>query len=155
MLLLCPIALLISCIIKLNYQTSLVHKKDKIFDALYYNYYQRTQFIYLNSIILSIYYELTNITNFNLLEENKYILNLIGKNIIDSHQLFFNYYVDFKIELNENFTKLYEPLLSNKITINWENKIFHNDYNTEIALIVFRIFDVIKHDFNDDDKKDC
>ena len=155
MLLLCSIALLISCIIKLNYQTSLVHKKDKIFDALYYNYYQRTQFIYLNSIILSIYYELINITNFNLLEENKYILNLIGKNIIDSHQLFFNYYVDFKIELNENFTKLYEPLLSNKITINWENKIFHNDYNTEIALIVFRIFDVIKHDFNDDDKKDC
>ena len=155
MLMLCCIILLISCIIKLNYQTSLVHKKDKIFDALYYNYYQRTQFIYLNSIILSIYYELVNITNFNLIEENKYMLNLVGKNIEDSHQLFFNYYMDFKIDLNENFSKLYEPLLSNKITINWENRIFHNDYNTELALIVFRIFDSIKHDFNDDDKKDC
>ena len=155
MLLICSCVLLVSSITTLIFQTNLVHKNDKIFDALYYNYYQRTQFNYLNSIILSIYYELTNISNFNLLEENKYMLKLIGKNIEDSHQLFFSYYMDFKIELDEDFSKLYEPLLSNKITINWENRIFHNDYNTELALIVFRIFDSIRHDFDNNDVKDC
>ena len=40
-LLICIFVLLISCIVTLNYQTNLVHKNDKIFDALYYNYYQR------------------------------------------------------------------------------------------------------------------
>jgi hypothetical protein len=154
-LLICIFVLLISCIITLNYQTSLVHKNDKIFDALYYNYYQRTQFIYLNSIIISIFYELVNITNRNLIWHNKDVLHLIGKNIEDSHQLFLRYYMDFKIELNEDFTKLYEPLESNKITVNWENKLFYNDYNSELALIVYKILDSIKHEFNSNDRIDC
>ena len=154
-LLICIFVLLISCIVTLNYQTNLVHKNDKIFDALYYNYYQRTQFIYLNSVILSIFYELVNITNKNLIFHNKDVLHLIGKNIEDSHQLFLRYYMDFKIELNEDFTKLYEPLESNKITVNWENSLFYNDYNSELALIVYRILNSINHDFTDDDIKDC
>ena len=138
-LLLCISILLIACILTLRYQTNLVHKNDKIFDALYYNYYQRTQFIYLNSIILSIFYKLVNITKQNTLEDNKDVLYLIGKNIEDSHHLFQEYYMDFKIDLNENFSKLYEPLISNKITVNWENQLFYNDYNSELALIVYRI----------------
>ena len=154
-LLICIFVLLISCIVTLNYQTNLVHKNDKIFDALYYNYYQRTQFIYLNSIILSIFYELVGIRNESLIDANKYVLHLIGKNIEGSHQLFLRYYMDFKIELNEDFTKLYEPLESNKITVNWENRVFYNDYNSELALIVYRILNSIKHDFDDDDRKDC
>jgi hypothetical protein len=154
-LLICIFVLLISCIVTLNYQTNLVHKNDKIFDALYYNYYQRTQFIYLNSIILSIFYELVGIRNESLIDANKYVLHLIGKNIEGSHQLFLRYYMDFKIELNEDFTKLYEPLESNKITVNWENRVFYNDYNSELALIVYRILNSIKHDFDDNDRKDC
>ena len=154
-LLMCIFVLLVSCIVTLNYQTSLVHKDDKIFDALYYNYYQRTQFIYLNSAILSIFYELVNISNQNVLDDNKDILHLIGKNIEGSHQLFLRYYMDFKIDLNEDFTKLYEPLTSNKITVNWENRIFQNDYNSELALIVYRILDSIKHNFNKNDILDC
>ena len=63
--------------------------------------------------------------------------------------------MDFKIELNEDFTKLYEPLTSNKITVNWENKLFHNDYNSELALIIYRIVDSIKHEFNKNDIQDC
>ena len=154
-LLFCILVLLISCIITLNYQTSLVHKNDKIFDAIYYNYYQRTQFMYLNSIILSIYYELLNISNQHTLEDNKDVLYMIGKNIESSHQLFIRYYMDFKIELNEDFSRLYEPLIANKITMNWENRIFYNDYNSELALIVYRILDSVKHNFDKNDIRDC
>ena len=154
-LLFCIFLLLISCIITLQYQTSLVHKNDKIFEALYYNYFQRTQFIYLNSAILSIFFELLNLTNQNVLGDNKDLLHLIGKNIEESHQYFIKYYMDFKIELNEDFGLLYEPLTSNKITVNWENRLFHNDYNSELALIVYRILDSIKHEFNSNDKIDC
>ena len=63
--------------------------------------------------------------------------------------------MDFKIELNEDFTKLYEPLISNKITVNWENKIYYNDYNSEIALILYKLIDSIKHEFNKNDIEDC
>ena len=154
-LLLCIFALLITCIITLNYQTELIQKDDKIFDALYYNYYQRTQFIYLNSIVLSIYYELLNISVQNVVEDNKDVLHLIGKNIELSHQLFIRYYMDFKIELNEDFSKLYEPLIANKISVSWENRVFHNDYNSELALIIYRILDSISHNFTENDFQDC
>ena len=154
-LLSCIFVLLITCIITLKYQTSLVNKNDKIFDTIYYNYYQRTQFVYINSCILSIFYVLVNISNQNVLQDNKELLLLIGKNIEKSHQLFIRYYTDFKIELNEDFSKLYEPLISNKITVNWENKLFYNDYNSELALITYRIIDSIKHEFNKNDIKDC
>ena len=154
-LLFCIFVLLISCIITLRYQTNLVHKNDKIFDAIFYNYYQRTQFIYLNSILLSIFYELLEISKNNALIDNKDVLHLIGKNIENSHQLFQKYYMDFKIELNEDFSKLYEPLMANKITVNWENKLFNNDYNSELTLIVYRILDSIKHEFNNNDIIDC
>ena len=63
--------------------------------------------------------------------------------------------MDFKIELNEDFSLLYEPLISNKITVNWENKLFFNDYNSELALIIYRILDSVNHTFNSDDVKDC
>ena len=149
------LVLLISCIITLNYQTSLVYKNDKIFDALYYNYYQRTQFIYLNAITLSIFYELENISNQSVIVDNKDVLRLIGQNIEASHQLFIRYYMDFKIEIDEDFSNLYTPLTSNKITVNWENRIFNNDYNCELALIIYRIIDSSEHEFNADDIFDC
>ena len=96
-----------------------------------------------------------NLSNHNSLEDNKDILNLIGKNIEESHQSFIKYYMDFKIELDEDFSKLYEPLIANKITVNWENRLFHNDYNYELALIIYRILDSKEHEFNYKDKIDC
>ena len=154
-LLFCIIVLLVTCIITLNYQTNLVNKDDKIYEALYYNYYQRTQLNYLNSIILSIFFELVNISNRNHINDNKDVLFLIGKNIEKSHQIFINFYMNFKMELNEDFSKLYEPLVTNEITVNWENRTFYNDYNSELALIKYRIIDTINHQFNQNDKEDC
>ena len=147
--------LLIGCIITLNYQTSLAQKDDKIFDALYYNYFQRTQFIYLNSIVLSIFYELLNISEQNILEDNKEVLKIIGYNIQNSHELFKKYYIDFKMQINEDFSLLFSPLQSNKITVNWENKLFINSYDSEMALIVARILDSVNHKFNENDIFDC
>ena len=155
LLLLSILILLVTYIIILNHQINIAHRNDIIFDTLYYNYYQRTQFIHLNSVLLSIFYEILNISNHNAIDDQKEALNFIGNNIKKSHQLFKSYYMHFKIELNENFSKLYEPLLSNKITINWENKVFYNDYDTELALISFRIFDSINHEFNNEDIIDC
>ena len=154
-LLFCIFTLLIICIITLNYQTSLVNKNDKIFDTIFYNYYQRTQFIYLHTAILSIFFELVGISHQNALEDNKELLLLIGKNVEKSHQLFLRYYMDFKNELDEDFTQLYEPLIANKITVNWESKLYYNDYNSELALILYRLIDSIKHDFNENDIMDC
>ena len=151
----CIIALLVACIVTLNYQTNLVNKDDKIYEALYYNYYQRTQLNYLNSIILSIFFELMNISNRNTINDNKDVLYLIGKNIEKSHQIFINFYMNFKMELNEDFSKLYEPLVTNRITVNWENRIFYNDYSSELTLIKYRIIDTINHQFNQNDKEDC
>ena len=96
-----------------------------------------------------------NITNQNFIEDNRNILKIIGKNIENSHSLFKSFFTEFKIELNENFSKLYDPLISNKITVNWENRLFYNNYDTELALIVYRILDTIKHDFNNKDIIDC
>ena len=154
-LLFCIFILLIICIITLNYSTNLVHKDDKIFDALYYNYYQRTHFIYLNAAILTIFCKLVDLTTKSTLNDNKELLLLIGKNIEESHQSFIKYYMDFKNELDEDFSELYQPLQINKITVNWENALFHNDYNTEVALIVYWIFDSLKYEFNENDSIDC
>ena len=96
-----------------------------------------------------------DLTTKSTLNDNKELLFLIGKNIEESHQSFIKYYMDFKIELDEDFSELYQPLQVNKITVNWENVLFHNDYNTELALIVYRILDSIKHEFNDNDIIDC
>ena len=148
-------SLLISCIIALNYQTSLIDKNDKIFAALYYNYFQRTQFIYINSIILSLYYELLNMTTNSNLEDNKNVLNIIGKNIEKSHQLFKTYYMSFKIELNEDFSSLYKPFNTNKITVNWENQLFSNNYDYELALIVYRVLYTVNHKLTNYDIIDC
>ena len=42
-----------------------------------------------------------------------------------------NSFMNFQIELNENVQKLYEPFVSNKITVNWVNQPFINDYRTK------------------------
>ena len=39
--------------------------------------------------------------------------------------------------------------------MNWENRLFHNDYNSELALIVFRILNSVKKGFDEKDIMDC
>ena len=45
-------------------------------------------------------------------------------------------------------TSLYEPFETNKITVNWENHIFYNNYDSELALIVYRILYTVNNEIN-------
>ena len=155
LLLSCIIALLISCIMAFYYQINLINKNEKLFKVFYYNYFQRTQFLYLHSILLSMYFELINITDIYSLDDNKYILNLIAKNLDESHILFRKYYLELKIELNEDFSLLFEPLFTKKIEVNWEKVLSNNSYETELSLIVHKVVDSINHEFNEEDIIDC
>ena len=154
----CILILLITCIITFIYQTNLVTVFDNIFNAIYYNYYQRAQFISVNTIILSMFYQILDISSdADDIKDKKEVLGFLGDNIRNSRVLFINSFMDCQIELNENFTKLYEPFVSNKITVNWKNNIFINDYRTKTALILVEIYDAVNNDSNDSekDKFDC
>lgn len=151
----CILILLITCIITFNYQTNLVTIFDNIFNAIYYNYYQRAQFISVNTMILSMFYQVLNISSQHDIEEKQEVLKFLGKNIENSRILFINSFMNFQIELNADVTKLYEPFVSNKITVNWENKAFVNDYRTKTALILNDMYDVVFSEINDKDKLDC
>ena len=147
--------LLIMCIYTFNYQKRLVFMFDNIFDAIYYNYYQRGQFTAINTMILSMFYKITNISSKSDINENKKVLEFLGKNIENGRILFINSFMQLQVAIHENFTKLYEPFISNKITVNWENRIFLNDYITKTALTLAEIHDVSQSDINETDKIDC
>ena len=152
----CILILLITCIITFNYQTNLVAIFDNIFNAIYYNYYQRAQFISVNTMILSMFYQIANISIIkNGIKEKQEVLKFLGKNIENSRILFMNSFMNFQIELNENVQKLYEPFVSNKITINWVNKGFTNDYRTKTALILNDMYDVVFNNIDEKDEIDC
>ena len=151
----CIIFFLISCIVAFYYQINLINKNERLFKVFYYNFFQRTQFLYLHSILLSMYFQLINITDIYSLDDNKYVLNLIAKNLEESHILFRKYYLDIKIELNEDFSLLFEPLITKKIEMNWEKVLSNNNYDTELSLIVHKVVDSIYHEFNEEDIIDC
>ena len=151
----CIIFFLISCIVAFYYQIKLINKNERLFKVFYYNFFQRTQFLYLHSILLSMYFQLINITDIYSLDDNKYVLNLIAKNLEESHILFRKYYLDVKIELNEDFSLLFEPLFTKKIEMNWEKVLSNNNYDTELSLIVQKVVDSIYHEFNEEDIIDC
>ena len=151
----CILILLITCIITFNYQSNLVNIFDNIFNAIYYNYYQRAQFISVHTMILSMFYQVLNISSQHDISEKQEVLKFLGKNIENSRILFINAFMEFQIELNEDVTMLYEPFVSNKITVNWENKVFVNDYRTKTALILNDLYDVVFSEINDKDGIDC
>ena len=130
---------------------------DNIFDAIYYNYYQRAQFISVNTIILSMYYQILNISIQHDISEKQKVISFLAKNIEGSRILFIHSFMDFQIELGNDFTQLYESFESNKITVNWENQIFVNDYRTKTALILIDMFDVAENKIigNNSDIFDC
>ena len=80
---------------------------------------------------------------------------MLTENIQESRILFINSFMYFQIELNEDFDKLYEPFISNKITVNWVNQPFSNDYGTKTALILIDMYDVYSSNITDKDRKDC
>ena len=148
--------LLIIYIIILIYQMNLITQGDKIFKTLYYTYYQKAQLLYIYSVILSIHFNLLNLTDTNLLKENQEILLSFGKNFEEGFHLFYQYYMDYRSGVGEDVKELYEPKEINQITINWENIISYSDYIQEMQIILYRTFDVAYSiNFTQGDKDDC
>ena len=152
---LCILCLLITCIIAFNYQTNLISIFDNNFNALYYNYYQSAQFTAINALMISIFFQITHISKQQDITDKQEVLRYLRNNLLDSRILFTNSFMNFQIELNEDFTKLYEPFVSHKITVNWEDKIFINDYSTKTALILADMEEICEQELNSLDAIDC
>ena len=146
--------LLVVYIIILLFQMNLIKQGDKIFKTLYYNYYQKAQLLYINAIILSIQFNLVNLTDMNSYNENREILLALGINLEEGFHLFYQYYMDFKSGVGENVEELYRKREVNKITINWENQIIFNDYIKEIQLLLYNVF-TSSENYTEGDIEDC
>ena len=74
----------------------MVIQADSIFKTLFYTYYQREQLLYINSVILSIHFNLVNLTSMDTLNENVQILKYLSENLEGGFHLFFNHYLNYK-----------------------------------------------------------
>ena len=136
--------LLIVYIIILIYQTNLIKQSDIIFKTLFYTYYQKAQLLYINSVIISIQYNLVNLTDMSTIKENKEILLLLGNNLEEGFHQFYKYYLDYKSGVGETVEEIYKLRTLNKLIINWSNNVIYNDYIKEMQLILYRVFDIGK-----------
>jgi len=149
-------ALLIIYIIILLYQMNLITQGDKIFKTLYYTYYQKAQLLYINTIILSIQFNLVNLTDISSYNENKEILLTLGVNLENGFHLFYQYYMDYKSGVGEDVEGLYRQREVNKITLNWENQPIRNDYIKEMQLLLYNVFDsASSENYTKGDIEDC
>ena len=148
--------LLIIYIIILLYQMNLITQGDKIFKTLYYIYYQKAQLLYINTIILSMHFNLVNLTDIKSYYEHKEILLALGINLEEGFHLFYQYYMDFKSGIGENVEELYKQREINKITINWENQVIYNNYIKEMQLLLYNIFNsASSKNYTEGDIEDC
>ena len=136
------LVLLIIYIYIIFYQNDIISTGYNIFLGLYYNYFQRDKLLCLFSSILSSYYLMLNITNYGDSEiMNKDNLKGIMQNYSIDFQNSFHYfyisYIDYKRNLNEPLTALYEPRNMDKITTDWQNMTYESDYISEAEFISY------------------
>ena len=142
-IILCLLAILLViyiCII--FYQNNIISTGHNIFLGLYYNYYQRDKLLCLFSSILSSYYFLHNITNY---DDTSLINNTLLQGIMKSYSFdfqnsfhyFYTSYIDYKKNLNEPLTALYALRKMNKISTDWNNIAYESDYISEAEYISF------------------
>ena len=134
--------LLIIYICIIFYQNNIISTGHNIFLGLYYNYYQRDKLLCLFASILSSYYYLHNITNY---DNTKLVTNTLLQGIMKSYSFdfqnsfhyFYTSYIDYKKNLNENLTALYALRTMNKISTDWNNIRYESDYISEAEYISF------------------
>ena len=136
--------LLIIYIIILIYQMNLIKQSDIIFKTLFYTYYQKAQLLYINSVIISIQYNLVNLTDISAIKENKETSLSFGSNLEEGFHQFYKYYIDYKSGVGETVEELYKLKKVNKLTVNWLNQVIYNDYIKEMQLLLYRVFDIGK-----------
>jgi hypothetical protein len=134
--------LLVIYICIIFYQNNIISTGHNIFLGLYYNYYQRDKLLCLFASILSSYYYLHNITNY---DNTKLVTNTLLQGIMKSYSFdfqnsfhyFYTSYIDYKKNLNENLTALYALRTMNKISTDWNNIRYESDYISEAEYISY------------------
>ena len=139
--------LLIIYIVIIYYQNLIISTGHNIFFGLYYNYYQRDKLLCLFSSILSAYYLATNITYYEVTKvgEVNYmntdnltqIMKSYSFDFQNSFHYFYTSYIDYKKNLNEPLTSLYQLRTMNKITTDWNNVQYTSDYISEAEFISY------------------
>ena len=142
MIVLLLIVLLIIYVYIIFYQNDIISTGYNIFLGLYYNYFQRDKLLCLFSTILSSYYLMYNITNYgnsDIMEKDnlKNIMEEYSMDFQNSFHYFYISYIDYKRNLGEPLTALYEPRMMDKITTDWQNMIYESDYISEAEFISY------------------
>ena len=137
--------LIIIIIIILLFQVTIISINNKIFKALFYDYYQKTQLLYINSVLLSTEYNILNLNdNISSVKENQELLLFFSNNLKEGFHLFYNNYMGYKSDIGEDVGELYELKEVNKISINWNNNTIYSDYLNELQLLIYRIYECVK-----------
>ena len=136
------IVLLIIYIYIIFYQNDIISTGYNIFLGLYYNYFQRDKLLYLFSTILSSYYTMYNITDYgnsDIMDKDnlKSVMQDYSMDFQNSFHSFYISYIDYKRNLKEPLTALYEPRLMDKITTDWQNMTYESDYISEAEFISY------------------
>ena len=135
--------LLVIYICIIFYQNNIISTGHNIFLGLYYNYYQRDKLLCLFASILSSYYFLFEITNYD--DSQNLMNNTLLQGIMKSYSFdfqnsfhyFYTSYIDYKKNLNEPLTALYAARDMNKITTDWNNVPYNSDYISEAEYISY------------------
>ena len=139
------VILIIIIIIILLYQITIISENDRIFRALFYNYYQKAQILYINSVLLSTEYNSVNLTNNDSsFKENQDLLLLLCNNLQEGYHLFYSNYLEYRSNNGEDVRELYELKGVNQISINWKNNLVYSSYLDELNLLIYRIYEFIK-----------
>ena len=136
------VVLLVIYIYIIFYQNDIISTGYNIFLGLYYNYFQRDKLLCLFSTILSSYYMMYNLTNYgnsDIMDKDnlKNIMEEYSMDFQNSFHSFYISYIDYKRNLNEPLTALYEPRMMEKITTDWQSEIYESDYISEAEFISY------------------
>ena len=131
--------MLIIYIIILVYQNSMIETSHKIFLSLYYNYYQKDQFMNLLSSIISNAFNILNITENSIMQRVDYkdLIKENAKEFEESYHYYYVSYVDLKSTLNEQLTSIYSPKNFSKLTNTFENVIYSSTFLQEVENLAF------------------
>ena len=132
--------LLIIYIIILLYQRNMVTSSYNGFLVYYYNYFQRDQLYSLYSVLLSSYYNILGLTNFNgsvTRQDYKDLIERYSTSFQNSFHQFYNVYVaDGNNDITESHT-IFEPLEITKIFNYYKENTTYNSYLKESEYLAY------------------
>ena len=135
---------------------NLITQADGIFKTLFYTYYQRAQLLYINSVVLSIHFNLVNLTGNDTTVENREMLRYLSQNLEEGFHLFYNHYLDYKEGVNEDTEELYRQRSLHKITVNWISVPIESDFIREMQIILYYAMSSSGNtSYTEQDVKDC